>query len=144
MYMQINNRYKTQILFHVPSRCMYMQINNCYETQILLHVPSRCMYQQINDRYEFQVLFRVSNRCTCMQINDRYEFPELLDLDRDERKYMSSNADPNVRNLYRLHSVLVHSGGVHGGHYFAFIRPTGDTYLKFDDEKVPAPQSMAA
>ncbi|KAK8657507.1 hypothetical protein V6N13_035738 [Hibiscus sabdariffa] len=42
-------------------------------------------------------------------INDRYEFP--LKLDR------------TVRNLYTLHSVLVHSG-VHGGHYYAFIRPT--------------------
>jgi len=25
---------------------------------------------------------------------------------------------------YVLFSVLVHSGGVHGGHYYAFIRPT--------------------
>ena len=71
-----------------------------------------------------------------VQINDRYEFPEELDLDRDNRRYMSRTADPKVRNLYRLHSVLVHSGGVHGGHYYAFIRPTGSTYLKFDDEKV--------
>jgi hypothetical protein len=41
-----------------------------------------------------------------------------------------------VRNLYRLHSVLVHSGGVHGGHYYAFIRPAGSSWLKFDDERV--------
>ncbi|KAK9841636.1 hypothetical protein WJX74_009141 [Apatococcus lobatus] len=79
--------------------------------------------------YDFQ-------RDLMIKINDRYEFPEELDLDRDDRKYMSSNADPKVRNLYRLHSVLVHSGGVHGGHYYAFIRPTGSAYLKFDDEKV--------
>lgn len=26
-------------------------------------------------------------------------------------------------NLYLLHSVLVHSGSVHGGHYYAFVRP---------------------
>ena len=25
---------------------------------------------------------------------------------------------------YSICSVLVHSGGVHGGHYYAFIRPT--------------------
>lgn len=71
-----------------------------------------------------------------VQINDRYEFPEMLDLDIQDRKYMSATADAGVRNLYCLHSVLVHSGGVHGGHYFAFIRPNGDAYLKFDDEKV--------
>jgi hypothetical protein len=41
-----------------------------------------------------------------------------------------------VRNLYRLHSVLVHSGGVHGGHYYAYIRPDGKKWLKFDDTSV--------
>lgn len=29
----------------------------------------------------------------------------------------------NLRNFH-IGSVLVHSGGVHGGHYYAFIRPT--------------------
>ena len=47
-----------------------------------------------------------------LQINDRYEFPDELDLDRDN--YLSRGADRNVRNVYKLHSVLVHSGGVHG------------------------------
>lgn len=49
----------------------------------------------------------------CHQLNDRYEFPQELDLDREH--YLSRNADRGVRNLYKLHSVLVHSGGVHGG-----------------------------
>ena len=73
----------------------------------------------------------------CLQINDRYEFPDELDLDYEDGKYLSENADRSVRNLYRLHSVLVHSGGVHGGHYYAFIRPDGKHWFKFDDEKVP-------
>lgn len=42
----------------------------------------------------------------------------------------------SVRNLYKLHSVLVHSGGVHGGHYYAYIRPDGKQWLKFDDTSV--------
>ncbi|KAL6545295.1 hypothetical protein OROGR_009169 [Orobanche gracilis] len=34
-------------------------------------------------------------------------------------------------------SVLVHNGGVHGGHYYAFIRPTvSNQWYKFDDERV--------
>lgn len=37
------------------------------------------------------------------QINDRYEFPLQLDLDRDDRKYLSPEADTRVRNLYTLH-----------------------------------------
>ncbi|KAL0401465.1 UNVERIFIED_CONTAM: Ubiquitin carboxyl-terminal hydrolase 12 [Sesamum latifolium] len=76
-------------------------------------------------------------RDTMVKINDRYEFPLQLDLDRENGKYLSPEADRSVRNLYTLHSVLVHSGGVHGGHYYAYIRPTlSDQWLKFDDERV--------
>ncbi len=71
-----------------------------------------------------------------VQINDRYEFPDELDLDADDGKFLAPGADRSVRNLYKLHSVLVHSGGVHGGHYYAYIRPASKQWLKFDDEKV--------
>ncbi|KAK6126581.1 hypothetical protein DH2020_039692 [Rehmannia glutinosa] len=83
-------------------------------------------------RFEYDFM-----RDTMVKINDRYEFPLELDLDRDNGKYLSPEADRSVRNLYMLHSVLVHSGGVHGGHYYAFIRPTlSDQWYKFDDERV--------
>ncbi|XVE61338.1 hypothetical protein DITRI_Ditri06bG0031400 [Diplodiscus trichospermus] len=72
-----------------------------------------------------------------VKINDRYEFPLQLDLDRENWKYLSPEADRSVRNLYTLHSVLVHSGGLHGGHYYAFIRPTlSEQWYKFEDERV--------
>lgn len=74
-----------------------------------------------------------------VKINSRYEFPDVLDLDIGNGKYLSPSADRSVRNRYLLHSVLVHSGGVHGGHYYAFIRPDLDEYAqwyKFDDERV--------
>ena len=76
--------------------------------------------------------------CALSQINDRYEFPDELDLDVEDGKWLSENADRSVRNLYKLHSVLVHSGGVHGGHYYAYIQPDGKRWLKFDDERVRA------
>ncbi|KAJ0974146.1 hypothetical protein J5N97_016111 [Dioscorea zingiberensis] len=83
-------------------------------------------------RFEYDFM-----RDAMVKINDRYEFPLQLDLDRDDGKYLSPDADRSVRNLYMLHSVLVHSGGVHGGHYYAFIRPTlTDQWYKFDDERV--------
>ncbi|XP_071734690.1 ubiquitin C-terminal hydrolase 12-like isoform X2 [Rutidosis leptorrhynchoides] len=83
-------------------------------------------------RFEYDFM-----RDTMVKINDRYEFPLQLDLDRDDGKYLSPQADRSVRNLYTLHSVLVHSGGVHGGHYYAYIRPTlSDQWFKFDDERV--------
>ncbi|KAL5702532.1 ubiquitinyl hydrolase 1 [Ranunculus cassubicifolius] len=72
-----------------------------------------------------------------VKINDKYEFPLTLDLDRDNRKYLSPDSDTSVRNLYTLHSVLVHSGGVSGGHYYAYIRPNlTDQWFKFDDDEV--------
>ncbi|GAV86141.1 UCH domain-containing protein [Cephalotus follicularis] len=74
---------------------------------------------------------------TVVKINDRYEFPLQLDLDRDDGKYLSPEADRSVRNLYTLHSVLAHIGGVDDGYYYAFIRPTlSDQWFKFDDERV--------
>ncbi|CAN1298217.1 Ubiquitin C-terminal hydrolase 12 [Linum perenne] len=83
-------------------------------------------------RFEYDFM-----RDTMVKINDRYEFPLQLDLDVEDGKYLSPAADRSVRNLYTLHSVLVHSGGVHGGHYYAYIRPTlSDQWFKFDDERV--------
>ncbi|KAI3938563.1 hypothetical protein MKW98_016068 [Papaver atlanticum] len=83
-------------------------------------------------RYEYDV-----NRDMMVKINDRYEFPLQLDLDREDCKYLSPDADISVRNLYTLHGVLVHSGGGHGGHYYAFIRPTlSEQWFKFNDERV--------
>ncbi|XP_047307163.1 ubiquitin C-terminal hydrolase 12-like isoform X2 [Impatiens glandulifera] len=83
-------------------------------------------------RFEYDFM-----RDTMVKINDRYEFPLQLDLDRDNGKYLAPEADRSIRNLYTLHSVLVHSGGVHGGHYYAYIRPTlSDQWYKFDDERV--------
>ena len=48
-------------------------------------------------------LLRMVTICCESQINDRYEFPLQLDLDRDNGKYLSPDADRNVRNLYTLH-----------------------------------------
>lgn len=88
--------------------------------------------------YDFQ-------RDALVKINDRYEFYDELDLDVGDGKYLAPTADRSVRNLYRLHSVLVHSGGVHGGHYYAFIRPSPDGgWLKFDDEKVTLEEASKA
>ncbi|KAF8673527.1 hypothetical protein HU200_048610 [Digitaria exilis] len=83
-------------------------------------------------RFEYDYM-----RDTNVKINDRYEFPLQLDLDRDGGKYLAPDADRSTRNLYALHSVLVHSGGVHGGHYyFPICSPHVMLRYKFDDERV--------
>lgn len=56
------------------------------------------------------------------KVHDHYEFPVVLDLN----EFLSPDADEEVKKInhtYELHSVLVHSGDVHGGHYYAYIRP---------------------
>jgi hypothetical protein len=75
----------------------------------------------------------------CMaKINDRYEFMETIDL--SEFCPVKEGAEPSPPNIYKLHSVMVHSGDVFGGHYYAYIRPkcTGDQWFKFDDDRVSA------
>ena len=80
--------------------------------------------------------------CIRDRINDRFEFPQQLNLDR----FLAAPAAaapasaPSPPNDYVLHSVLVHSGDVHGGHYYVYIRPSGESsggqWSKFDDEMV--------
>ncbi len=75
----------------------------------------------------------------CMaKINDRYEFTETMDL--SEFCPVKEGAEPSPPSIYKLHSVMVHSGDVFGGHYYAYIRPkcTGDQWFKFDDDRVSA------
>ena len=76
-----------------------------------------------------------------VKVNDRFEFPTMLDLS----PYLatSSPIEPTDPPMYYLHSVLVHSGSGHGGHYFSYIRPFFDGveyesggWYKFDDETV--------
>lgn len=76
--------------------------------------------------YDFQ-------RDAMMKVNDRYEFPEVW----DAAPYLSDNADRSEPWIYHLHGVLVHSGDLNAGHYYAFIKPTKDGhYYKFDDDRV--------
>jgi ubiquitin carboxyl-terminal hydrolase 7 len=67
------------------------------------------------------------------QINDRHEFPFSIDLG----EFLDDSADRSVSHVYKLHGVLVHSGDLHGGHYFALIKPEKDgRWFKFDDDRV--------
>lgn len=67
-----------------------------------------------------------------VKINDRHEFPLEIDL----KPFLIKEAQ-NEPWVYKLHGVLVHSGDLHGGHYFALIKPERDSnWFKFDDDRV--------
>ncbi len=79
-------------------------------------------------RFEYDMM-----RDQNVKINDRYEYPLEIDL----APYLDEKADRSESYKYKLHGVLVHSGDVHGGHYFVLIKPSADgRWLRFDDDRV--------
>jgi ubiquitin carboxyl-terminal hydrolase 7 len=79
-------------------------------------------------RFEYDI-----HRDAMMKVNDRYEFPEIW----DASPYLSENADRSEPYIYHLHGVLVHSGDLNAGHYYAFLKPTKEGHFyKFDDDRV--------
>ena len=80
-------------------------------------------------RFEYDFMRDVN-----VKINDRFEFP----LDIDLKPYVDpEELRPDDNYNYRLHGVLVHSGDVHGGHYFVLIKPEPDgKWYKLDDDRV--------
>ncbi|CAK5277441.1 unnamed protein product [Mycena citricolor] len=79
-------------------------------------------------RFEYDM-----QRDAMVKVNDRHEFPFEIDLG----EFLDASADRSQPWVYKLHGVLVHSGDLHGGHYFALIKPDRETrWLKFDDDRV--------
>jgi len=79
-------------------------------------------------RFEYDI-----EKDTMVKINDRHEFPMDIDL----APYLTQEADRSESYNYKLHGVLVHSGDLHGGHYFALLKPEKDgKWFKFDDDRV--------
>jgi ubiquitin carboxyl-terminal hydrolase 7 len=69
-------------------------------------------------RFEFDMRFS--------KIHDEFVFPTRLDLSEFVTSEAASDEGGDVAggaNTYILHSVLVHSGDVYGGHYYSHIRP---------------------
>ncbi|KAK4501262.1 hypothetical protein PRZ48_007069 [Zasmidium cellare] len=76
--------------------------------------------------YDFQ-------RDAMMKVNDRYAFPEVW----DASPYLDEHADKSEPYIYHLHGVLVHSGDLNAGHYYAFLKPEKNgQFFRFDDDRV--------
>ena len=76
--------------------------------------------------YDFQ-------RDAMMKVNDRYEFPDIW----DATPYLDEDADKSEPYIYHLHGVLVHSGDLNAGHYYAFLKPDSNgEFFRYDDDRV--------
>ncbi|CAG8488525.1 10217_t:CDS:10 [Acaulospora colombiana] len=84
-------------------------------------------------RFEYDV-----QRDAMVKINDRHEFPMEIDL----QEFLSPEADRSKPHRYLLHGFVKansdkYYGDLHGGHYFALLKPEKDgKWLKFDDDRV--------
>ncbi len=80
-------------------------------------------------RFEYDI-----EKDAMVKINDRHEFPFDIDL----ANYIDPTSPVSGQDWkYKLHGVLVHSGDLHGGHYFALLKTEKDgRWLKFDDDRV--------
>ncbi|KAI9898253.1 hypothetical protein N3K66_006613 [Trichothecium roseum] len=79
-------------------------------------------------RFEYDI-----QRDMMMKINDRYEFPEVF----DAAPFLNDDSDRSEPWSYQLHGVLVHSGDLNAGHYYAFLKPDKEGWFyKYDDDKV--------
>ena len=86
------------------------------------------------------------------KINTRFEFQKTLNLDlvlpdenNQSQKVLTPFSNKPAKNLYHLHSILIHRGSLQAGHYFGYIRPDmSDNWYEFNDSKVaPIPESTA-
>lgn len=79
-----------------------------------------------------------AERMDMCKLNGRVEYPVLLDLE----------AFAPGSGKYVLHTVVVHSGGVSSGHYYAFVHVNdgerNERWVKFDDEQVTTCSEHAA
>jgi ubiquitin C-terminal hydrolase len=63
--------------------------------------------RKINDHFEFPT----------------FEFPTVLDM----RKWVTGNQLDTSSTTYALRAIVMHQGGPDRGHYYAYVRPSGET-----------------
>eukprot|EP00834_Sanchytrium_tribonematis_P006734 NODE_526_length_6458_cov_1.113854.p1 type:complete len:850 gc:universal NODE_526_length_6458_cov_1.113854:858-3407(+) len=94
-----------------------------YEFPEVLHL------QLIRFEYDFQ-------HDAMIKLNDYFEYPNEMDvlpyLDQTSPQYEQYK---DIGLIYELYAVMVHSGDVNHGHYYAFVKYE-NKWLRCDDERV--------
>ena len=79
--------------------------------------------------------FRFKNG-TKIKDNSRFELPHEIDLLPFTEEFKKSNRKSQKKMLYSLKGIVVHSGTIHGGHYFSFIKNEYNQWLVYNDASV--------
>lgn len=70
--------------------------------------------------------FQIGPRCMFRKMSKHVDFPTILDLApfcaMDKLKKLPNVARGQSELLYSLYGVVEHSGGMHGGHYVAYVK----------------------
>lgn len=73
--------------------------------------------------------FQIGPRCLFRKMSKHVDFPTVLDLApfcaADELKKLPNVTRGQNRLLYSLYGIVEHSGGMHGGHYVAYVKMRG-------------------
>ncbi|RVE49883.1 hypothetical protein evm_005476 [Chilo suppressalis] len=73
--------------------------------------------------------FQIGPRCMFRKMSKHVDFPTVLDLApfcaMDKLKKLPNVARGQMELLYSLYGVVEHSGGMHGGHYVAYVKVRG-------------------
>ncbi|XP_035443705.1 ubiquitin carboxyl-terminal hydrolase 16 isoform X6 [Spodoptera frugiperda] len=73
--------------------------------------------------------FQIGPRCMFRKMSKHVDFPTVLDLApfcaMDKVRKLPNVARAQTALLYSLYGVVEHSGGMHGGHYVAYVKVRG-------------------
>ncbi len=91
----------------------FKKIHDCLEFPLQLDLERYVLHEDSNNGEEQN-----------QKQAEEDETQEMLEEEKGEDGSSANHHDCQKSNKYLLHSVLVHSGDVGGGHYYAYIRPT--------------------
>lgn len=154
---QINDRYEfpEELDLDFKDRCIFAsEADKNVRNQYRLHrcvncVGARCMGEHVVSHVEGELLTFAGGEPRARVVDtvllSSFGWASKIVMDccgacRFAPSFPSLPFSPSLRPC----SVLVHSGGVHGGHYYAFIRPDGQKWIRFDDDRVELVDSNRA
>ena len=115
----------TELMTNTNKRfCNYCGINSDSEKKHSIYQSPNILIIMIKKYQKFENIYFKSN------IKIKYD--HLLDI----KEFVSEHSN-NTNTKYELYSVIRHSGGLNGGHYYTYSKnPINDLWYLYDDDSV--------